>query len=186
MVDMKEVVNQMKELEVKASKYDDLKEMLDETIAKINEKFNEIQDLISEISPLIAMRRKYRKKDTTGFGNVVISYVEKLYNYLVDTGEEKTIPDMARHLNMDEHCLSGGTGSKIKIALTKMHGIKFRIDANDRRRHLYSYDNSVKKLEIDIPTHIRDVVKKKKVGEIEVENSEELKDVLPKKFSHMG
>ncbi len=51
-MDMKEIANEMKELEIKAGKYDDIKEEMDKTLGLITEKFGEIQELSTRLSLL--------------------------------------------------------------------------------------------------------------------------------------
>ncbi len=186
-LNVKELVSQMKEMEEKSNKYDELKVNIEEVMQKLNEKFGEIQELLSDISPMISVKKKY---NTTGYnksyGKKVIGYIQNAYKYLIDTGEYLPLPKLLTKLNLTD--IKGGTEHQVRTGLKTLKGIKTTKDSNDSRIILFYYDKSEGKLELNrIPATLSEKVRKKEDIRVDVvdENKELMKSV-PEKFSHMG
>ncbi len=184
-MDMKEFLNQMKELELKAKKYDDIKENLDATLGLINEKFSEIQELFTRLSPVMIVKGKKRGS----YGGKVLDYIEKCYKYLIDNpNKEFSSREILDAVGLNN--VLGGSEYNVKLALLKLPGITRRVSPDSMIKQILKYSGK-QELPENLPEFIKETIKKDKVGgvpdvaEIDDDTGELLKSV-PKKVSHMG
>lgn len=180
-INFKELDKQMKELKFKADRYDEIKVTIESLTSKVGDKFNEIQELLSDLSPSMKFKKSY-KQYNTGFGNKVMNNIEKCYNHLSESKEELSLPDLFRVLKIDAE---GGNEHKIRVGLLKIPDIKVRTDSNDGRKRLLRFDSTQEPLPL---VTIRDIVKGEKTGDVKVidDENKELMESMPKKFSHQG
>ena len=184
-MDMKEIANEMKELEIKAGKYDDIKEDMDKTLGLINEKFSEIQELFTRLSPAMIVKGKKRGS----YGGKTLDYIEKCYKHIIEHPDEEFT---ARKL-LDDVGLGnvyGGSEQVVRSGLVKLPGMSKRQDPNRSTRQLIKYSGKLKHPE-NMPEFIKETVKGNKVGgvpdaELIDDDTEELLKSVPNKVSHMG
>ncbi len=186
-MDFKEVANQMKELEIKASKYDDLKESIDKIMEQVNNKLFEINVLLSEISPMLSIKRHYNTSGKrTGWGAAIAGYIEKIYKYLIDNkNQEFGFKELKVATGLES--LTGGSESKVKEGLSLIPDIHVKNDPNFLKRRTYSYTGKKTELDFDFKKFFVEKIKHREVGEMKVdEDDENIKKQMPEKVSHMG
>lgn len=153
-----EILNQVKELELRAGKYDSLKECFENEIPKINKMISEVENKLSDIklvlkniNPLLALENAPRTKRTS-----IKPILERIYNDMMINDEDVSTEDIEVKYN------AGGSKGWISSKLRRLPGVHTR---NEGRRIVFYYfkgTGNKDKVEIDKDT------------------------TIPKKFSHMG
>ena len=137
---MSEMLKKMQELELKASKFDDLKEIFDTQIKKIFELTQQIQKEIKDINPTFEVkvykeRRSYGDRDQRA---------NQLYNLLKeDDSMQITLSDIESKFD-----LSSGAAQVPSIHLRKMNGIMTRLDG--KKLYIYYHKPKIGKDETEI------------------------------------
>lgn len=187
MLDMKETLNEMKLIQEKADKYDDLKESVEGTMIKLDEKFKEVQDLLSDLAPVLSLKKKYSyPHKNKGYGTKMIGYIQVCYKSLIDSGEMLTLPDLLRKNNLGH--LTGGSEHQVRLGLVGLKGIRIVPSSQDARKKLLHYDKSEAKIDVDqIGIILKEKNKQKEQIKVDViDDKTELMNSMPKKYSQMG
>lgn len=137
---MSETLKKIQELEQKAIKYDELKEIFDTQINKIFKLTEEIQKEIEDINPFLKLKKK-NKKESYGKRN---ERVEQLFNELKENDSMQiTLSDIERRFDLSP------TGAQLLATdLKKCNGIMTRLDG--KRLFIYYFKSKVDKDNIEL------------------------------------
>ena len=177
MLDPVEIARQMKELQVKAEKYDNIKVFIEDKSTLINQKIDEIKSILNEINPSIIFKdKKHYESRREG---LVPKVIVEVVNYLRENKVEISSTEIKGKWNIT----SGGTTQKILTVLKENKNIKVRLDPNYKKRCLFSYNFE----KIDFKGTITEKVKQEPEKRVDIiEENKELLKSMPKKYSYIG
>ena len=137
---MEEISKKIKELELKASKFDDFEENFKPLLNEIFELTEQIQNKLQEINPLFKVK-SYSKPRLTGHQQ---ERIEQLYNELkANDSMQITISDISTRFNIAE-----STAHKYTVDLRVMDGIQTRNDG--RKIYFYYHKPKISKDEVEL------------------------------------
>ena len=132
---MEDISKQIKELEIKGKKYDDLKEFIQNKLPKIYENIDEIKSILNEINPVLSI---LTTKGTTGIHfkkGQRGERVNEIYKDMVDNESEYTLEDIERKYDTTK----SASYAIFKI-LNNMKGVSSRV--NNKIKTLFYFESS--------------------------------------------
>lgn len=145
-----EILNQIKELELRAGKYeagkyDSLKECFEEEIPKINKLITEVESKLSDIkivlkniNPILSLENGSKGKRTS-----VKPIIERIYKEMMENDEQFYVEDLISKFGVTEN-----NKGWIVIKLKEMPGVQIRQDG--RKIVLYYFKGSSDKTKVEL------------------------------------
>lgn len=169
---MEEISKKIKELELKAERYDEIKANLDVKIEEINKHIEVIKDIIKYLNPSISMRESATRNKRTGFINKI---AEEIVKFIKESDDTFIFRDLWKQFNIT----SGGNQFNIIKILSSTPGVRVELTPGFNRKKQVRWVGERVKVEGTLTEKVKSDV----TGEGYID--EEGTTKIPKKFSYM-
>ena len=139
-----EITKQMKELEIKAEKYENLKGFINDKLPKIHEKLKEIHVILNEVNPVLSISKG--TIGTTFKKGQRMERVNEIYKDMIENETEYTREDIERKYDINK-----GSAYSIFLILGKMKGISTRFDSKIKILFYYKSSRNQEELKKIMP-----------------------------------